>query len=352
VAAAAFPEPTPVQIRALAVRDSLAALTALLHRAYAPLAGQGLNFTAATQTVDTTRQRAAEGQCFVADAGGEVVGTVTVCGPYDVETAPWALDVPWFRDPDTAHFHQFAVDPGWQRRGVGRLLVQACEHWARKRGYLRLALDTAAPAQDLRALYRRLGYADVGQVQWKGKRYASVVMQKALDRSPLRDHLQTLARYNLWATQVLVNHVDALSEHDYRRDAGLFFKSVHGTLNHLLLTEHGAWMRRFAEGVSPMLDLAAEIEPDRLRLRQRLVESALAWLPLLEVWPQERLLGTLAFRRSDGQEAELPFAATLAHVFNHGTHHRGQISAALTAMGHGAPVLDLAAMLQQEARRS
>ena len=45
----------------------------------------------------------------------------------------------------------------------------------------------------------------------------------------LNDHFATLARYNLWATRKLYEHVDALPEADYRRDAGLFFKSVHGT---------------------------------------------------------------------------------------------------------------------------
>ena len=41
-------------------------------------------------------------------------------------------------------------------------------------------------------------------------------------------------------------------------------------------------------------------------------------------------------------------AATLAHVFNHATHHRGQITAALTALGHDGPVLDLVYFLRAE----
>ena len=338
-----------LQIRPLAARDSLDGITDLLHRAYAPLAALGMNFTAATQTVEVTRKRAAEGQCLVAELAGKVVGTVTVSGPYDLEYAPWAQGVPWFIDRDTAHFHQFAVDPGLQRQGVGRRLVAGCEAWAREQGYIRIALDTAAPASELRALYRRLGYAEVGQVQWEGKSYASVILQKALDRSPLRDHLLTLARYNLWATQALLAHVDAVPEADYRRDLGLFFKSIHGTLNHLLVGEHQLWFRRFAEGASPALALDTEAEPDRARLRQRLLEGAQNWLPLLDVWPQERLLGRLDYRRTDGQAVSLPFAATLAHVFNHGTHHRGQITAALTALGRPCPAIDLVYMLQQEA---
>jgi uncharacterized damage-inducible protein DinB/GNAT superfamily N-acetyltransferase len=341
---------SPFTVRPLAARDSLNAITELLHRAHAPLAVRGMNFSAATQSVEHTRQRIAEGQCFVAVRGGEVVGTVTVGGPYDMDSAPWTADAPWFRDRDTAHFHQFAVDPQVQKQGVGRRLIEACERWALDNGYRRMALDTAVPADELRGLYRRLGYADVGQVQWRNRTYRSVVMQKSLDRSPLRQHLLTLARYNLWATRRLYESIDALSDTDYRRDAGLFFKSIHGTLNHLLVGEHLLWFARFAEGASGVTALDAEVEPDRAQLRERLLEGALSWTPLIEVWPAERLHGELQYRRIGGQPVTLPFAATLAHVFNHGTHHRGQITAALTAQGHAGPELDMVKMLQQEAQ--
>jgi uncharacterized damage-inducible protein DinB/ribosomal protein S18 acetylase RimI-like enzyme len=341
-----------ITIRPLASRDSFDALTTLLHRAYAPLAAQGMNFSAATQDAETTRRRAAEGHCLVAELDGAVVGTVTVSGPYGADEAPWTATVPWFRDRDTAHFHQFAVDPALQRQGLGRRLVQACEQWAHEHGFKRMALDTAEPARALRALYRRLGYAEVGQVQWDGKHYRSVIMLKSLDHDgtarPLREQLQTMARYHLWATRRLLAATDALPEADYRRDAGLFFRSVHGTLNHLLVAEQMLWLRRFAEGVSPVVALDTEAEPDRARLGERLLEGALAWPALLEVWPDERLLGELRYRRMSGEELVLPFAATLAHVFNHATHHRGQVTAALTALGHRSPELDLVYMLQEE----
>ncbi len=337
-----------IEIRPLAARDSFDALTRLLHLAYAPLAEAGMNFTAATQTAETTARRAAEGRCFVAEHDGAIVGTVTVCGPYAEGEAPWAADVPWFREPDTAHFHQFAVHPALQGQGLGRRLIVTCERWALQHGYRRMALDTALPAEALRSLYTRLGYADVGQVQWEGKHYRSAIMQRVLDRSPLREQLQTMARYNLWATQRLFEHVAALPDADYRRDAGLFFKSIHGTLNHLLVAEHLLWQRRFGEAVSPVVALDTEAEPDRARLRERLVEGALAWLPLLDVWPESRLQGRLAYQRMSGEPVNVPFAAALLHVFNHGTHHRGQITAALTTMGRPSPAIDLMWMLQEE----
>jgi len=165
-----------------------------------------------------------------------------------------------------------------------------------------------------------------------------------------RTYFCTLARYNLWATTRLLGHVDALRDDDYRRDAGLFFRSVHGTLNHLLVAEHMLWFRRFADGVSPALKLDDQVEPDRARLRERLQGGAARWQPLIESWTDERFDGMLDYTSTKGVAMRLPFAATLAHVFNHGTHHRGQISAALTAMGHDCPELDLVWMLQAESR--
>ena len=161
-----------------------------------------------------------------------------------------------------------------------------------------------------------------------------------------------LARYNLWATRRLCEHVDALPDADYRRDAGLFFKSVHGTLNHLLVGEHLLWFRRFAEGLSPALRLDDEAEPDRARLRERLIEGAARWQPLIESWAEARFdeASALDYTSTKGVAMSLPFAATLTHVFNHGSHHRGQITAAITAMGHACPELDLVWMLQAESQ--
>lgn len=165
-----------------------------------------------------------------------------------------------------------------------------------------------------------------------------------------RAYFSTLARYGAWATRKLYTHVDALPEADYRRDAGLFFKSVHGTLNHLLVGEHLVWFRRFAEGVSPMLALNAEVETDRVRLRERLLDASARWAPLIEALPEARFADRLDYTTTKGVPQSLPYAAVLGHVFNHGTHHRGQITAAITAMGHPCPELDLVWMLQEESR--
>ena len=161
-------------------------------------------------------------------------------------------------------------------------------------------------------------------------------------------YFSTLARYDVWATHRLLDAVALLSEEDYRRDVGLFFKSIHGTLNHLLVAEHLLWHPRFASGTSPRVALDEEAEPDRTRLAERLLDGAARWQPLIAGWPAERFDGVMEYTTMRGQFARLPFATTLAHVFNHGTHHRGQITAALTAMRQPCPELDLVYMLQEE----
>lgn len=165
----------------------------------------------------------------------------------------------------------------------------------------------------------------------------------------MKEHFATLARYNLWATRQLYRHVDALSETDYRSACGLFFGSIHGTLNHLLVGGDLLWYVRFAQGVSPQgIQLSDEVESDRARLRQRLIESGERWSALVNSFAPERYQGMIDYITMRGTRAVLPFAATLTHVFNHGTHHRGQITAAITARGDVCPEIDLVYMLQEE----
>jgi uncharacterized damage-inducible protein DinB len=173
---------------------------------------------------------------------------------------------------------------------------------------------------------------------------------KSPSATDFSSYFVTLARYNAWATGRLYEHVDALGEDEYRRDAGLFFRSVHGTLNHLLVAEHRVWFPRFAEGVSNKVALNEELESDRARLREMLVGAVGRWQPLIESLAADRFLAVLDYKTTNGVAQSLPFAPTLGHVFNHATHHRAQITAAITAIGHRCPELDMVIMLQAESR--
>ena len=98
----------------------------------------------------------------------------------------------------------------------------------------------------------------------------------------MRAYFLDLAHYHAWASEALWQQVEGLSDADYRRDAGLFFKSVHGTCNHLLVGEGRVWWPRFAEGVSNRIALNAEVEPERAAVGTRLLEGARRWQSLIE----------------------------------------------------------------------
>lgn len=170
-----------IEIRPLHASDSLDALTALLHLSYASLAAQGWNFTAVDQPVAVTRERVTLGQAFVAEHAGQFVGTVTVSPPKPADGRYLGDPVPdCYTRPDTAILAQLAVHPDLRGQRLGERLMDVAEAWAAANGYAHVALDTAKPAEHLQRRYARRGYACVGEVQWQGKTYASVLMVKAL----------------------------------------------------------------------------------------------------------------------------------------------------------------------------
>jgi len=176
----------------------------------------------------------------------------------------------------------------------------------------------------------------------------------------LLPQLQTLARYNRWMNRKLYDVAATLSDEERRRDLGAFFRSVHGTLNHLLLADR-AWLYRFtkdpAVGVSHDQGGAAievrtvdQILYDdfaTLRAeRERTDADCLRWTAGLTV---EALAAPFAYRTmSTGERYEQPLWSLATHLFNHQTHHRGQVTTLLKQLGREPGVTDLAAMLREE----
>ena len=168
----------------------------------------------------------------------------------------------------------------------------------------------------------------------------------------LQRYFVELARYHEWATRRLFDqNLAALSDEHWYCDTSLFFRSIHGTLNHLLVTDN-TWHARFAEGLSPRTPLDAQLHADRDALCEALIAAVGRWAPWIESLDTSRFEGELVYTRNNGQTVRVPYAAALGHVFNHATHHRGQISAGLTAMGLAGPELDWVYKLQQEVKPS
>ena len=150
-----------------------------------------------------------------------------------------------------------------------------------------------------------------------------------------------LAAYNAWANGRLYDAAARLSDADYRADRGAFFKSVHGTLNHLLVADR-IWMRRFTGAGEAPARLDAILFADREDLRAAREAEDARILAFVMGLTDEGLQRTIRYRTlSNPADIEQPLAPALAHVFNHQTHHRGQAHAILTGLGRDAPALDL-----------
>jgi uncharacterized damage-inducible protein DinB len=157
----------------------------------------------------------------------------------------------------------------------------------------------------------------------------------------LKDHFDTFARYNAWANARLYHAVGQLSDVDYRADRGAFFHSIHGTLNHLLVTDR-VWMQRFtSEGDAPVtLDVILYERFDDLHRARDLEDRRItAYVSSLD---DAALASMITYRRVSTSEVKTrPLAPGLAHWFNHQTHHRGQVHTMLTGLAVVAPELDL-----------
>lgn len=166
----------------------------------------------------------------------------------------------------------------------------------------------------------------------------------------MKAHFVTMAEYNAWANARLYRAAAGLSEELYRTDAGAYFKSLHGTLNHILVADR-IWMRRLTgTGEAPRrLDaILFDDLPSLTAARQAEDRRILDFVSGLD---ESELTGTFEFSTLDGTVIRQPRSEVLAHLFNHQTHHRGQAHAILTRLGVAEPEpLDLLYMLRERRR--
>jgi uncharacterized damage-inducible protein DinB len=140
------------------------------------------------------------------------------------------------------------------------------------------------------------------------------------------------ADYNTWANERLYNASAKLSADEYRADRGAFFKSIHGTLNHILVADR-IWMKRFTgQGEAPTR-LDAVLHEDFAPLRAaRDREDARIGAYIGQLTEDELAANFSYMTIVNPKMVTQPLAPALDHFFNHQTHHRGQAHAVLTGL--------------------
>lgn len=150
------------------------------------------------------------------------------------------------------------------------------------------------------------------------------------------DYARTMARYNRWQNRNLIAAADGLDDAERRRDRGAFFGSIFATLNHLLWAD-ALWLHRFTgspapEGATPADSLRASADWADYRRRRAERDAA------IQAWADGLTAADLAaevsyYSAAAHRQIAKPLAFIAVHMFNHQTHHRGQVHAMLTAAG-------------------
>lgn len=157
------------------------------------------------------------------------------------------------------------------------------------------------------------------------------------------EYCRMMARYNAWQNRQLLQALERVPGNILREDQGAFFGSILGTLNHLVWGDR-IWMSRF----DPSVEKPSGGIPESADL-----------FPTIAAWGSERfyLDGKITFWAQSLKSVHLlgsldwysgvvraqiskPISACVAHMFNHQTHHRGQVHAMMTRAGLEAPVSD------------
>lgn len=156
----------------------------------------------------------------------------------------------------------------------------------------------------------------------------------------MHDYFLTLARYNQWANARLHKACLALDEAAYKAPRGAFFGSIHGTLNHILVADR-IWMARLTGGDAGIPSLDTILHDDRQALwAARQAEDA-GIIAFVEALAPARLEEILDYRTTIGTVMHTPIPLVLGHMFNHQTHHRGQVHGLLSQVPTDPPPLDL-----------
>jgi uncharacterized damage-inducible protein DinB len=155
------------------------------------------------------------------------------------------------------------------------------------------------------------------------------------------DNFRQLAAYNRWANSRLYAAALDLSDQAYRLQIGVFFGNLHGTLNHLLLTDR-PWLKRLTGDGDHPNQLNEILYEDRAALTRARMAEDNRLIEVVNKYDEAALANLHSYKTTSGMPQSQVLADILLHLFNHQTHHRGQAHACLSILtGSEPPSLDL-----------
>ncbi|MDJ0949655.1 MAG: DinB family protein [Alphaproteobacteria bacterium] len=153
--------------------------------------------------------------------------------------------------------------------------------------------------------------------------------------------VRTFAAYNRWANERLYQACAQLDDDTYKAPRQAFFGSIHGTLNHILVGDR-IWLGRISGTGAPGIERLDQVLYDDLTsLRAARAEEDARISEVVDKVDAAALDRLLVYTNMAGDPFETPLGLVFAHMFNHQTHHRGQVHDMLSQTTVPPPPLDL-----------
>jgi uncharacterized damage-inducible protein DinB len=154
------------------------------------------------------------------------------------------------------------------------------------------------------------------------------------------DYFRTLFDYSWWARDRLFRAMEGLSQEEYVRPNGFTYGSLRGILVHYLSAEW-IWRSRWQDGLAPTAHLSQKEIPTIGALKERWTLEEAKMRRYLDGLTEATLLAKLDYKSTTGIPWSDPLWQLLAHLVNHGTHHRSEAAEALTMIGRSPGDIDL-----------
>ena len=152
---------------------------------------------------------------------------------------------------------------------------------------------------------------------------------------------QLMAQYNRWMNSKIFTVCEDIPDSERKRDMSAFFKSIHGTLNHILYGDI-AWLERLRDNTYTPGTIENNLFADFEALKKKREETdreIIEWANSLE---QQYLRQDHTYTTNvDNKTRDLPVWVLATHMFNHQTHHRGQVTTLIKQLGYEPGITDI-----------
>ena len=153
-------------------------------------------------------------------------------------------------------------------------------------------------------------------------------------------NFQFLANFNAWANTKIFSSCKELDGTEYKKDRGAFFSSIHGTLNHLLVVDR-AYISRIEGKDHGLKSLDQILYENLFQLEEARIKEDKRLVDLINNLSEESIHKEITYNGFETGKNTHTINTILITMFNHQTHHRGQIHNMLSQAGIKPPQIDI-----------